>query len=274
MTDAAVFIGWTLDRSGIVESFTDGFTAAGVSIDVFDAHTEDRCFIFRVEASGRDCAAALHDAAARAEISAYTVDALHPAPTPVVLAVSRAEHCAVEVLADAARGALPIEVVAVLANHPDVGATAERFGVPFAWHPSGDDHADWFAERLEAIAPDLVVLARYMQIVPPATVARWSGRMLNIHHSLLPAFVGANPYRQAFDRGVKVVGATAHYVTDILDDGPIVAQDVVRVSHRDDVARLTRHGEQVEAKVLVDAIRAHVEHRVVVRNGRTVVFDR
>ncbi|MFM7262178.1 MAG: formyltetrahydrofolate deformylase, partial [Acidimicrobiales bacterium] len=125
---------------------------------------------------------------------------------------------------------------------------------------------------LDSLHVELVVLARYMLVLPGDLVRRWSGRMINIHHSFLPAFVGANPYRQAHDRGVKVIGATAHYVTEELDEGPIIAQDVARVTHRDDVEELTRVGRDLETVVLARAVRAHVEHRVLAWNNRTVVF--
>jgi formyltetrahydrofolate deformylase len=120
---------------------------------------------------------------------------------------------------------------------------------------------------------DLVILARYMLVLPPNIVSTWSGKMINIHHSFLPAFIGANPYRQAHDRGVKVIGATAHYVSEVLDEGPIIAQDVASVTHRDDVTELTRRGRDLETVVLARAVRAHVEHRVLVWSNRTVVFS-
>ncbi|MFM8389847.1 MAG: formyltetrahydrofolate deformylase, partial [Actinomycetota bacterium] len=128
------------------------------------------------------------------------------------------------------------------------------------------------ADLLDSLNLDLVILARYMLVLPPWFADKWYGRMINIHHSFLPAFIGANPYRQAHDRGVKIIGATAHYVTSDLDEGPIIEQDVARVSHRDDVAELTRRGRDLETVVLARAVRAHVEHRVLVWNNRTVVF--
>jgi formyltetrahydrofolate deformylase len=127
--------------------------------------------------------------------------------------------------------------------------------------------------RLDADAPDVVVLARYMRILPAWLVDRWRGRMINIHHSFLPSFAGARPYAQAHERGVKVIGATAHYVTPVLDEGPIIAQQVMPVSHRDDPARLERRGRDLEAVVLAEAVRLHLEHRVIVYERRTAVFD-
>ena len=126
---------------------------------------------------------------------------------------------------------------------------------------------------LTSLNVELVVLARYMLVLPPWFAQQWKGKMINIHHSFLPAFIGANPYRQAHDRGVKIIGATAHYVTDDLDEGPILEQDVTRVTHRDDVAELTRRGRDLETVVLARAVRAHVEHRVLIWGNRSVVFS-
>ena len=149
--------------------------------------------------------------------------------------------------------------------------------MPFAQLPPNDgdrevqEHA--LGELLDAHAPDLVVLARYMRVLPPWLVDRWNGRMINIHHSFLPSFAGARPYAQAHERGVKVIGATAHYVTPALDEGPIIAQQVMPVSHRDDPGRLERRGRDLEAVVLAEAVRLHLEHRVIVYGRRTAVFD-
>jgi formyltetrahydrofolate deformylase len=150
--------------------------------------------------------------------------------------------------------------------------------LPFYHVPVGDgsnaraEQEDTLSTLLASLDVELVVLARYMLVLPPNVIAPWAGRMINIHHSFLPAFIGANPYRQAHDRGVKVIGATAHYVSDVLDEGPIIAQDVAHVSHRDDVAELTRTGRDLETVVLARAVRAHVEHRVLVFGNRTIVF--
>jgi len=127
-------------------------------------------------------------------------------------------------------------------------------------------------DHLRSYDVELVVLARYMQIVPPSVTAAYANRIINIHHSFLPAFIGANPYRQAHERGVKLIGATAHYATDDLDEGPIIDQETARVTHRDDVARLTRAGRDLETAVLARAVRAHLEHRVLVYGHKTVVF--
>jgi formyltetrahydrofolate deformylase len=192
------------------------------------------------------------------------------------VAVSKPLHCAADVLTRARFGDLPLDVVSLVSNHLDAQSLAEAFSVPFVHVPVDDrgraDQEGRFTEALEQARPDLVLLARYMLVLPPGIVGRWGSRMINIHHSFLPAFVGANPYRQAHDRGVKVIGATAHYVTEVLDEGPIIAQDVAHVTHRDDVAALTRVGRDLETVVLARAVRAHVEHRILTWGKRTVVF--
>ena len=166
----------------------------------------------------------------------------------------------------------------MLSNHGALRDLAGFYGVPFESLPVTDaasKHAfeARVVEAVEAHNIELVVLARYMQILSPEFIGRYPERMINVHHSFLPAFVGAHPYRQAAERGVKLIGATAHYVTSILDEGPIIDQDVVRVSHRDDVERLAQKGRDLEAIVLARAVRAHVEGRVLVYGNRTVVFS-
>jgi formyltetrahydrofolate deformylase len=195
----------------------------------------------------------------------------------VALLASKEAHCLHDLLNRWRTGELAVEVPVVVSNHPDHAAAAEWHGVPYAHLPIVDgDKAGQEAAlqaRLEADRIDLVVLARYMQVLSPAFCARWAERIINIHHSFLPAFQGARPYAQAHERGVKVIGVTAHYATAELDDGPIIDQDVLRVSHRDDVEDLRRKGRDLETTVLARAVRAHVGHRVLVYGRRTVVFD-
>jgi formyltetrahydrofolate deformylase len=171
---------------------------------------------------------------------------------------------------------LAIDVPVVISNHPDHAEAAAWFGVEFHHLPvTPDTKPEQEAEvqaLLRAHGVDVVVLARYMQILSPPFTEAWPNRIINIHHSFLPAFVGARPYHQAHDRGVKIIGVTAHYATAALDEGPIIAQDVTPVSHRDDVADLVRKGRDLEVAVLARALRWHVEHRVLVYGRRTVVF--
>lgn len=190
---------------------------------------------------------------------------------------SKEPHCLQDILNRWRTGELPIDIALVVSNHPDHADLATWFGVEHVHAPviDGDSGAQEAGVRqvLQDGAVDLVVLARYMQILSTDFCAAWPQRIINIHHSFLPAFQGARPYHQAHERGVKIVGVTAHYATAELDDGPIIDQDIIRVSHRDDVEDLRRKGRDLEVAVLARAVRAHVSHRVLVYGRRTVVFD-
>jgi formyltetrahydrofolate deformylase len=193
----------------------------------------------------------------------------------LALLVSKHDHAMMEVLWQWQRGDLRADIGLVISNHPDLGDAVRAFGVPFHHVPNSKDRrAEAEATMLELLdgRADLVVLARYMQIVSPTLVDRWQGRIINIHHSFLPAFIGADPYRQAYERGVKIVGATAHYVTAELDAGPIIDQDVARVSHRNDVEDLKAIGRDLERRVLARAVRWHCEDRVLIHGNKTIVF--
>jgi formyltetrahydrofolate deformylase len=191
--------------------------------------------------------------------------------------VSRFDHCLIDLLARHRVGELPVRIPIVISNHPDLEPIATSFGIPFTAipvRPNGRAEAE--QRQLDTLARagcDFVVLARYMQILGPAFLAAYPLRIINIHHSFLPAFSGARAYHQAHARGVKLIGATSHYVTEELDEGPIIAQDVIRVSHRDSVEDLARQGRDIERLVLARAVRAHAQDRVMVHAGRTVVFD-
>ena len=195
----------------------------------------------------------------------------------VALLVSRQGHCLGDLLVRFHLGEIPGEVALVASNHEVNRDLASRFGLPFHVLPVHAGERDAQERALAALLdehrPDVVVLARYMLVLPKWLVDPWRERMINIHHSFLPSFAGARPYTQAHERGVKVIGATAHYVTADLDEGPIIAQQVMPVSHRDDPARLERRGRDLEAVVLAEALRLHLEHRVIVYGRRTAVFD-
>jgi formyltetrahydrofolate deformylase len=193
----------------------------------------------------------------------------------VAVLVSKHDHALMELLWEWKRGDLPASLTQVISNHPDGREQVEAFGLPFHHVPNTKERrAEGERRMLELLdgQADLVVLARYMQIVSADFVARYPTRIINIHHSFLPAFAGADPYRQAWDRGVKIVGATAHYVTADLDAGPIIEQDVGRVSHRHSVDDLKRIGRDLERRVLVRAVKWHLEDRVIVHGNKTVVF--
>jgi formyltetrahydrofolate deformylase len=193
----------------------------------------------------------------------------------VAILVSKEEHCLYDLLLRRRASELACTVEMVISNHPDLAPIAQHFAVPFHHVPSTPETKPMqeaaLVRLLEGI--DLVVLARYMQILSPGLVARFPDRIINIHHSFLPAFVGANPYRQAYERGVKVIGATSHYVTAELDQGPIIDQDTIHCTHRDSVDDLVRKGRDLEKRVLAAAVRSHVDDRVLLHGGKTVVFD-
>jgi formyltetrahydrofolate deformylase len=269
------------DQPGIVANVGAFVAEAGGNIVEADQHTDTEAGLFlqRVEfdvAATRDALAdAFAPIAARYDMD-WSVHDQAQRPRVALLA-SKQGHCLGDLLVRFALGELRGEVTSVISNHDTHAALAARFDVPY--HVLPVDEASRAAQeqalgaQLDADAPDVVVLARYMRILPAWLVDRWRGRMINIHHSFLPSFAGARPYAQAHERGVKVIGATAHYITPVLDEGPIIAQQVMPVSHRDDPARLERRGRDLEAVVLAEAVRLHLEHRVIVYGRRTAVFD-
>lgn len=192
----------------------------------------------------------------------------------VAVLVSKEAHCLEQLIADQRAGDLNGDIVAVIGNHESLREHAEAAGLPFSWHPSTDKeaHEAFLLRELQACQPDVVVLARYMQILSPEFCQFLRGRAINIHHSFLPSFKGAKPYYQAHDRGVKLIGATAHYVTADLDEGPIIEQDVARVDHSLSPEDFTAVGRDVECVVLARAVKWHVEHRVLMNGHKTVVF--
>lgn len=189
--------------------------------------------------------------------------------------VSKEDHALLELLWRYARGSLPCQIAKVISNHDDLRASVEQFGIDYVHVPVDKDDKQSAYDKMDELLTgcDLVVLARYMQILTPSFVNKWQHKIINIHHSFLPAFVGANPYRQAFDKGVKLIGATAHYVTSELDEGPIIEQGVERVSHRYDVTSLRELGRQIEREVLARAVTWHLEDRIILDDNKTVVFN-
>ncbi|WP_280233701.1 formyltetrahydrofolate deformylase [Nocardia cyriacigeorgica] len=196
-----------------------------------------------------------------------------------VLLVSKDGHCLHDLLGRAASGELPATIEAVIGNHLDLAEITEAHGVKFHHVPFPKDPAERGPafEQVRALVdahdPHAVVLARFMQVLPPQLCEHWAGRAINIHHSFLPSFVGARPYHQAFARGVKLIGATCHYVTPELDAGPIIEQDVIRIDHADEVRDMVRQGRDIERVVLARGLRWHLEGRVLVHGRRTVVFN-
>lgn len=194
----------------------------------------------------------------------------------VLLLSSKLDHCLVDLLYRWKIGALPMQITSIVSNHAELAAHASQAGVPFHHLPITKEtkleHETELARLIKAENADLVVLARYMQILSDGLAAKLSGRCINIHHSFLPSFKGAGPYTQAFNRGVKLIGATAHYVTADLDEGPIIEQETERVDHAMTVDQFTAIGREIEARVLARAVRFHLEHRVFVNGTKTIVF--
>jgi len=190
---------------------------------------------------------------------------------------SKYSHCLYDLLLRSVSGELPGSISLVISNHPDLQTVPERFGIPFHVFPiRSENKQEQEQKELELLAAnqtDLIVLARYMQVLGPEFASRYPNRIINIHHSFLPAFVGSRPYHQAYDRGVKLIGATSHYVTEQLDDGPIIEQDIVRISHRDSVDDLIRKGRDLERVVLARAVHLHLGFRVLPYGRKTAIFD-
>jgi formyltetrahydrofolate deformylase len=195
----------------------------------------------------------------------------------LVIFVSRYDHCLYDLLWRQQSGELRCQIAAVISNHDDLGPIAQQFSVPFHHFPVTPEtkasQEQKQLELLDRLGADLIVLARYMQILSSEFTLRHPFRIINIHHSFLPAFIGGKPYHQAHERGVKLIGATAHYATASLDEGPIIEQDVLRASHKDSIEDLVRKGRDVERAVLGRAVRWHIEQRVLVWGNKTVVFE-
>ena len=271
------------DQRGVVAAVADFIAQHGGNIVHAEQHTDDveKVFFQRVEfeldgfALERD--RILPTFATVSSRFGMTVDLRFTDQRPrVAILASRQSHCLFDLLGRWRSGELPATIDVVIDNHPDHADLVEHMGVPYVHLPVTPDtkqqQEQQVLDELRNRSIDLVVLARYMQILSPKLVEAYRSRIINIHHSFLPAFIGANPYRQAHDRGVKIIGATAHYVTEELDEGPILDQEVTRVTHRDSVADLTRKGRDLETIVLARAVRAHLEHRVLVYGRKTVVF--
>ncbi|HEX9399051.1 MAG TPA: formyltetrahydrofolate deformylase [Anaeromyxobacter sp.] len=285
MTDPrAILLVQCPDRPGIVAGISSFLFRHGANITDFDQHTsEDQGGVYftRLEFQTGKLDLPLDDLK-----HAFALDVARPFGMDwrltlssdrkkLAVLVSKHDHALLELLWTWKRGDLRADVALVVSNHPDLRGAVESFGIPFAHVPNSKEQRDAAEVRMLELLHgkvDLVVLARYMQIVSPAFVARWPNQIINIHHSFLPAFAGADPYRQAYERGVKVVGATAHYVTADLDAGPIIDQDVARVSHRDSVEDLKHLGRDLERRVLARAVRWDCEDRVIVHGNKTVVF--
>ncbi|MFH8533820.1 formyltetrahydrofolate deformylase [Streptomyces tendae] len=273
------------DATGIVAAVSSVLSGHGANIVSLDQYSDDPqggAFFQRTvfDLDGLQAALPVLRAAFDVELVkrydlSYTLRDLS-VPKRVAIFASKSDHCLLDLLWRHRRGQLPVSVSMVISNHPDAADAVHGFGVPFFHVPSmGTDKSAAETEHLRLLRDnvDFVVLARYMQILSGGFIERVGVPIINVHHSFLPAFVGAGPYAKAKERGVKLVGATAHYVTEDLDEGPIIEQDVVRVSHADTAADLARRGADVERAVLSRAVLWHAEDRVVRHGNHTIVFS-
>lgn len=271
------------DERGLVAKFANFIYANGGNIIHADQHTDFSAglFLTRIEWQlegfnlPRELIGPAFNAIAQPLNAKWQLHFSDTIPR-IAIWVSRQDHCLFDLIWRQRAKEFAAEIPLIISNHPHLKEVAEQFGIDFYHIPiTKDNKAEPEAQQLELLQKykiDLVVLAKYMQIVSADFVAQFP-QIINIHHSFLPAFVGANPYHRAFERGVKIIGATAHYATPDLDAGPIIEQDVVRVSHRNEVEDLIRKGKDLERVVLARAVRLHLQNRVLVYSNRTVVFE-
>jgi formyltetrahydrofolate deformylase len=272
------------DRRGLVAALAQLLYGHGANILDADQHTDAEAgqFFQRIRFDASEIhtdAVALEHAIAEVAERFEMRWQLHPADRPkrVAIFVSKFEHCLYDLLMRHRAGELACEIPLIVSNHPDLEEVATQFGIPYHRFPITRVTKRAQEEKELALLAeheiDLVVLARYMQVLSSDFIEHYPARIINIHHSFLPAFMGGRPYHKAHERGVKLIGATAHYATTDLDEGPIIDQDVIRASHRDSVPDLVRKGRDVERIVLARAVRWHLEDRVLVYGNKTVVFD-
>ncbi len=288
MKNSAILLISCPDRKGEVATIADFVYRHNGNILHADEHADEESglFLMRVEFDPKDFDLDLSDKdladfgkqfapiAEKFKMKWRLAQSSHR-PRMIIL-VSKYDHCLVDLLYRHQSGELACDIPLIISNHADNQPLADFYKIPYEIVPVAKENKRDSEQRLQALIDDhdadFMVLARYMQILSNEFVNRYPQRIINIHHSFLPAFVGARPYHQAFERGVKLIGATSHYVTEVLDDGPIIEQDVVRVSHRDTVEDLVRKGRDLEKVVLSRAVRWHVENRVLLYGNKTVVF--
>jgi formyltetrahydrofolate deformylase len=284
MKNSAVILISCPDQKGIVATLSDFVFRHNGNILHADEHADEdsNLFLMRVEFDPSEFDIPLADfakhfspIAAKFEMNWRLAQSTYR-PKMVIL-VSKYDHCLVDLLYRHKSGEFACDIPLIISNHPDNQPIADFYRIPYVTVPVPRDNKRPAEEKILALlkqhAPDFIVLARYMQILSNEFVDEYPHRIINIHHSFLPAFVGAKPYQQAFTRGVKLIGATSHYVTEVLDDGPIIEQDVVRISHRDSLDDLLQKGRDLEKVVLSRAVRWHIENRILLYGNKTVVFD-
>jgi formyltetrahydrofolate deformylase len=284
LRDSAILLIQCPDQKGLDATIADFIYRNGGNILHFEQHQagEEHFYLARIEWELKDfqldLAAFPEKFRPIAEKFSMKWRALLSSHRPrLAIFVSKLDHCLVDLLYRQRNGELACDIALIVSNHPDARRDAEFYGIPYHVIPvTKENKPEAERQELELLRNngiDLIVLARYMQVLSSDFISRYPQQIINIHHSFLPAFIGARPHLQAFDRGVKLIGATAHYVTDVLDDGPIIEQGVARISHRDALDELVEKGRDLERVVLSRAVRWHIENRILLYGNKTVIFE-
>ncbi len=280
----AILLFTCADQDGIVAKISQFIYNYGGNIIDLDEHVNQnqKFFSIRVVWSMKNFSipsSQLHDAfdVVGKEFDAHWRIEFSESKLRLAIFVSKYDHCLQEILWRYKMNEYDIEIPLIISNHPDLQELAEANGIPFHVFPiTKDNKLDQEAKEIALMKEnniDLIVLARYMQVLTPEFIQEYRNKIINIHHSFLPGFVGGNPYRQAYERGVKIIGATSHYVTEELDEGPIIEQDIMRITHKDTIKDLIRKGRDLERTVLARALLYKAEHRIIVDGKRTIVFN-
>ncbi len=282
--DTAVLLLHCPDKQGIIAAVTEFININKGNIIYLDQHVDkaEKVFFMRVEWElenfliPRDKVKEYFDTLLAKKYQMDFEIYFHAQKPRMALFVSKQAHCLYDLLAHYEAGDWNVEIPLIISNHPDMEHVAKKFGIPYYCLPiTKENKAEQEAKEMELLRQHditFVVLARYMQIITPAMIEAYPNKIINIHHSFLPAFVGAKPYHAAFERGVKIIGATSHYVTEELDAGPIIKQDVARISHKDSIENLIRKGQDLEKVVLSRAVEKHIERKILVYKNKTIVF--
>ena len=282
--DTAVLLLHCPDKQGIIAAVTEFININKGNIIYLDQHVDkaEKVFFMRVEWElenfliPRDKVKEYFDTLLAKKYQMEFEIYFHAQKPRMALFVSKQAHCLYDLLAHYEAGDWNVEIPLIISNHPDMEHVAKKFGNPYYCLPiTKENKAEQEAKEMELLRQHditFVVLARYMQIITPAMIEAYPNKIINIHHSFLPAFVGAKPYHAAFERGVKIIGATSHYVTEELDAGPIIKQDVARISHKDSIENLIRKGQDLEKVVLSRAVEKHIERKILVYKNKTIVF--
>jgi formyltetrahydrofolate deformylase len=281
--DKIIFLIQSEDKKGILSDIVNYFYSKNFNILHCQQHTDsyENRYFMRIELDAKDLLTTRKEMeeefAVFADSHGFSWSCHYSDyKARVAILVSKTSHCLFDLVSRNIEGDLKCEIPLIISNHPDLEKVANQFRIPYYYLPVNGDkekQEQKIRDLLKRFDIDLVVLARYMQILSPEFTREWTGKIINIHHAFLPAFQGANPYLRAYERGVKMIGATAHYATEDLDKGPIIEQDVVRVNHELTPQGLKEVGKDVERRVLAKAVQAHLESRIIIWQNRTIVFN-